>query len=207
MEFWFAFRRTHDVRFLLRCIFVSIIAFIKYGILGRKMGLHVTFGDGTPITLMEMSEIRSAIHKNMVYSRWEFGDIMCIDNFAVSHGRQPTYDHGRKIVVAWSDPVEKSNTLTSAEVENLPSDPIILENPQEYTPESTLTSQDAKTLKEAVVEKHFLRDEFLNPQELEAALSRKKTSLGSSLGLHKRGHSQPVLLHPSSDFWKEGSCS
>lgn len=160
------------------------------------MGLNATFGDGTPISVMEMCEIRRVIHKHMVFSRWELGDVLCLDNFAVSHGRQPTYDHGRKVVVAWSSSLEKANTLTSIEVEHLPADQKVFENPQERTPDSTLTSEDAETLKTTVKE-----STFVNVAELEAALAGKS----SSPGLHKRFHSQPVLLHPSSDFWKEAS--
>lgn len=162
------------------------------------MGLNASFGDGSPITALEMHEIRSAVHKNMVYSRWELGDIMCIDNFAVSHGRQPTYDHGRKVVVAWSDALVKTNTLTCAEDENVPSDAEPVEpNPQERTPESTLTAEDAKSLKSVLV----------NSKELEAALARKTLCSNdhSSSGLHKRVQSQPLLFHSSSDFWKESS--
>jgi alpha-ketoglutarate-dependent taurine dioxygenase len=58
-----------------------------------------------------MQFIRRAIHKNMVLNRWEKGDIVMIDNLSTSHGRQPTYDSGRRIVVAWSDVVEKDNAL------------------------------------------------------------------------------------------------
>jgi len=73
------------------------------------MALDVTFGDGTPISIREMHQIRKAVHKNMVFNRWEKGDLLMIDNFSTSHGRQPTYDSGRKVLVAWSEPVEKSN--------------------------------------------------------------------------------------------------
>jgi hypothetical protein len=118
------------------------------------MSLESTFGDGTPISVMEMHEIRSAIHRHMVYSRWKLGDMLCIDNFAVSHGRQPTYDTKRKVVVAWSDPLEKTNTLTCAEAENLAT---YTDNAQECSPESTLTTGDAQTLKEAVLEKGLSR--------------------------------------------------
>ena len=33
---------------------------------------------------------------------------MCLDNFSTSHGRQPTYDKGRMICVAWSHPQDKT---------------------------------------------------------------------------------------------------
>mmetsp|Transcript_30355 Transcript_30355/g.54923 ORF Transcript_30355/g.54923 Transcript_30355/m.54923 type:complete len:112 (+) Transcript_30355:81-416(+) len=101
------FLRTFDLRLLIRCIYVSIVAIVKYGLLGYKMGLNTTFGDGTPISIMEMHEIRTVVHKHMVYNRCELGDILCIDNFAVSHGRQPTNYHGSKVVVAWSHALKK----------------------------------------------------------------------------------------------------
>jgi hypothetical protein len=75
------------------------------------MALQVAFGDGTPISFREMHQIRKAVHKNMVFNRWQQGDLMLIDNFSTSHGRQPTYDKGRNIVVAWSDPIEKKNEV------------------------------------------------------------------------------------------------
>lgn len=176
------------------------------------MGLNVSYGDGSPFTALKMHEIRSVIHKHMVYSRWELGNIMCIDNFAVSHGRQPTYDNGRKVVVAWSDAVAKTITFKCAEDEHVlaPTDSLVsgAANPQERAPESTLTSEDAKTLKEAVLEKHVdhkVGGDLVNAKVLEAALARKTTNMKDSSGLRKRVHSQPLLLHPSSEFWKEAS--
>ena len=166
------------------------------------MSLESTFGDGTPISVIEMHEIRSAIHKHMVYSRWRLGDMLCIDNFAVSHGRQPTYDTKRKIVVAWSDPCEKTNTLTCANAENLvASGNEAFDNPQERTPELTLTTEDAQMLMEAVLEKRLEQRmdalaPLVNLQQVDAAFARKKA-------IHKRVRSQPVLLHPASDFWKD----
>jgi hypothetical protein len=178
---------------------MSIVCVIKYGLLGQKMSLDSSFGDGMPISVMEMHEIRSAIHKHMVFTRWQLGDMLLIDNFAVSHGRQPTYDRSRKIVVAWSDPLEKTNTLTCAEAEI-----VYCENPQERSPESTLTNGDAQILKEQVLEKclseilepHTDVATFMNHHEVDAAFARKSAS-------HKRVRSQPVLLQPTSEFWKQ----
>eukprot|EP00978_Attheya_sp_CCMP212_P045591 scaffold352411_cov51-Attheya_sp.AAC.1 len=109
-ELLLAFKRTKDVRYLVGAAFFFAVSFVtKYGLLGKKMALEASFGDGTPINAFEMHQIRKAIHKNMVLNRWEKGDILFIDNFSTSHGRQPTYDAGRKVVVAWSDPIAKSN--------------------------------------------------------------------------------------------------
>ena len=107
-ELWYAFIRVKDIKLLLHCILVSVFSFIKYGLLGYKMNLNTTYGDGKPITRQDMGQIRKAIHKNMVFTRWQKGDIMCLDNFSTSHGRQPTYDKGRMICVAWSHPQDKT---------------------------------------------------------------------------------------------------
>ena len=170
------------------------------------MGLNATFGDGTHISIMEMHEIRTAVHKHMVYSRWELGDILCIDNFAVSHGRQPTNDHGRKVVVAWSHALKKANMLTSESHVLVADDLKVLENPQERTPESTLNSEDAETLKATVIENHHQSSRAgsgVDAAELKATLSKQTVSSKSISGHHKRARSQPVLLSHSSDFWKE----
>lgn len=63
--------------------------------------MHCTFGDGTPIPDADMEAVRDAIWKNLRTFRWRRGDVVLIDNFAVSHGRLP-YRGPRKVVVAWS---------------------------------------------------------------------------------------------------------
>jgi hypothetical protein len=137
---WYAFRRTREWRLFVQFLVVAIFCIIKYGLLGHKMGLHATFGDGEPISAREMAEIRAVIHKNMVFSRWQKGDVLLIDNFSTSHGRQPTFDKGRKIAVCWADPIRKNDQVTSLE-------PVLLgDNPQERTPESTLTRHDSEML-------------------------------------------------------------
>jgi alpha-ketoglutarate-dependent taurine dioxygenase len=106
-ELFAAFHRTKDTRFLRHALRVGAKSIWKYGIRRQKMSLHVSFGDGSPISVWEIHQIRKAIHKNMVYNRWQKGDLLLVDNFSTSHGRQPTYDSKRQIVVAWSDPLDK----------------------------------------------------------------------------------------------------
>lgn len=108
-ELFFAFTETREWQFLARVLLVGIKSVIQYGIFRKRMAMDVRFGDGSPISWWEMHMIRKAIHKNMVLNRWQQGDLVMIDNFSTSHGRQPTYDGGRKIVVGWSDTIEKEN--------------------------------------------------------------------------------------------------
>mmetsp|Transcript_8548 Transcript_8548/g.12416 ORF Transcript_8548/g.12416 Transcript_8548/m.12416 type:complete len:450 (+) Transcript_8548:176-1525(+) len=172
-ELWFSFCRIKDIRLLIKCIIVIINSVIKYAILGYQMNLHVCFGDGEPISFWEMREIRRAVHRNTVLYRWQKGDICCIDNFSTSHGRQPTYDKGRKVVVAWAETLVKRNALTSAtaDIQAATQDQFkitgydtVVKNSQEVqTAETTLTSDDAQDLKDAFNEQQFgenLQDAF-----------------------------------------------
>lgn len=67
----------------------------------EDQAMSCTYGDGTPIPDAHMEAVRDAIWKNLVVTRWEAGDVVAIDNFAVSHGRMP-YSGPRVIAVAWS---------------------------------------------------------------------------------------------------------
>jgi hypothetical protein len=198
-ELWFAFCRIRDIQLLIHFILISIFTFIKYGVLGYKMALNTTFGDGTPITLKEMNEVRAAIHKNMVFSRWRKGDILCIDNFSTSHGRQPTYDRGRKVIVAWSAPFDKTMPVTTKpvfsvekmELMTVSEDVPGLASSPDVSPDSTLTEEEASELKESILSDHF---------EERRALPFSKREV--SMGAHKRLSSCPNLFAAHSDFWK-----
>jgi alpha-ketoglutarate-dependent taurine dioxygenase len=71
--------------------------------LGRTedQAMHCTYGDGTAIPDADMECVRDAIWKNMVFFKWERGDVVAIDNFSVAHGRMP-YRGPRKIAVCWA---------------------------------------------------------------------------------------------------------
>ncbi|CAB9504215.1 Taurine catabolism dioxygenase TauD, TfdA family [Seminavis robusta] len=122
-ELFAAFRRTKDLRYLMRALLLGVLSWIKYGpILRQQMALHVAFGDGMPLSIWEMHQIRKAVHENTIYNRWQQGDVVMIDNFSTSHGRQPTYDKGRNIVVAWSDPLAKKDAMANEHLTNSDND-------------------------------------------------------------------------------------
>lgn len=91
---------------------------------------------------------------------------MCIDNFSISHGRQPTYDLGRKILVAWSTPLnkrpfqlqcieeetaEKEIGVTKDYSDAILDDklvPGVMESP-DCTPNSTLTKEESEDLRDS----------------------------------------------------------
>ena len=53
-----------------------------------KLGFHTFFGDGSEIPERYLEHIRDVVWRNLVFNRWEEGDIVMIDNFRISHGRQ-----------------------------------------------------------------------------------------------------------------------
>ena len=53
-----------------------------------RVGFHTCFGDGSEIPEPYLEHIRDVMWKNMVFNRWELGDIVLIDNYWISHGRQ-----------------------------------------------------------------------------------------------------------------------
>jgi alpha-ketoglutarate-dependent taurine dioxygenase len=63
--------------------------------------MHCTYGDGAPIPDEDMEAVRDAIWSNLVCFRWQKGDVVAIDNFAVAHGRMP-YSGPRRVAVCWA---------------------------------------------------------------------------------------------------------
>lgn len=62
---------------------------------------NATFGDGTPIAVEMLDEIRAVTREQMILLPWQEGDLVQVDNMLVSHGRMP-FKGPRKILVAMS---------------------------------------------------------------------------------------------------------
>jgi alpha-ketoglutarate-dependent taurine dioxygenase len=60
------------------------------------------YGDGTPIETSVLDEIRGVYAEEAVRFSWQQGDIMMVDNFLASHGREP-FTGPRKVVVAMAE--------------------------------------------------------------------------------------------------------
>ena len=53
-----------------------------------SLGMNTCYGDGAAIPYRTVSHVRDTVWRNLVFNRWEQGDVLMIDNFRVSHGRQ-----------------------------------------------------------------------------------------------------------------------
>jgi alpha-ketoglutarate-dependent taurine dioxygenase len=60
------------------------------------------YGDGTPIEASVLEEIRGVYQEEAVAFPWQAGDIMMLDNFLTSHGREP-FVGPRRVVVAMAE--------------------------------------------------------------------------------------------------------
>jgi alpha-ketoglutarate-dependent taurine dioxygenase len=60
------------------------------------------YGDGSAIETSILDEIRELYHQTAISFPWQRGDILALDNFLASHGREP-YLGPRKILVAMAD--------------------------------------------------------------------------------------------------------
>ena len=66
-----------------------------------ELAMHCTYLDGSEIPAADMEVVRDVVWKHMVIFPWRRGDIVAIDNYAVSHGRLP-YAGPRRIAVCWA---------------------------------------------------------------------------------------------------------
>lgn len=60
------------------------------------------YGDGSPIENSVLDEVRSIYKQSAVSFSWQRGDILMLDNFLASHGREP-YLGPRRILVAMAE--------------------------------------------------------------------------------------------------------
>jgi alpha-ketoglutarate-dependent taurine dioxygenase len=66
-----------------------------------QRAMECTWADGTEIPFADVEAVREAVWKHLVVVPWRRGDVVAIDNFAVSHGRLP-YSGPRSVAVAWA---------------------------------------------------------------------------------------------------------
>jgi alpha-ketoglutarate-dependent taurine dioxygenase len=69
---------------------------------GRDIPRDAFYGDGTPIEDSVLDEIRRVYQDSAVTFAWQEGDILMLDNFLSSHGREP-FVGSRRILVAMAE--------------------------------------------------------------------------------------------------------
>jgi len=65
------------------------------------------YGDGSPIEDSILAEIRELYEREAVRFEWRAGDVMMVDNFLASHGRE-SFEGPRKILVAMAELYENT---------------------------------------------------------------------------------------------------
>ena len=66
------------------------------------------YGDGSPIEISVLDEIRQAYQQETITFSWQNGDILMLDNMLAAHGRLP-FVGSRKVLVGMANPFEANN--------------------------------------------------------------------------------------------------
>ena len=135
-ELYRVYKRLGNIKYWILSWLAWFLKIFLLHVLGpMKVGFHTCFADGTEVPEGHMTHVHDVIWKNMVFNRWKKGDILMIDNFRISHGRQVTllllnsaslvfkkgscmllflqpYSGKRKVVVSWSEPYLKPSHRT-----------------------------------------------------------------------------------------------
>lgn len=60
--------------------------------------LNARFGDGSPLDISALEQIRGTLEKESVLFPWQAGDVLILDNLLTAHGRMP-FSGARRIVL------------------------------------------------------------------------------------------------------------
>jgi hypothetical protein len=97
-EVWF----EHTAFFHISSLAASVRDVLLSEFAEEDLPFNTYYGDGTPIELSVLEEIRAAYQQHAVASPWQKRDLLLIDNVLVSHSRQP-FVGPREILVAMAD--------------------------------------------------------------------------------------------------------
>lgn len=95
-------RQGPALRYLGLAAFAAVLVAAKRRLRDEtEQAMYCSYGDGSPISDRTVDAVRTAIWNNLVFPRWQRGDVLVIDNRAIGHGRMP-YRGSRRVVVAWA---------------------------------------------------------------------------------------------------------
>ncbi|MDB5226611.1 MAG: Taurine catabolism dioxygenase TauD/TfdA [Bacteroidota bacterium] len=101
-EYHKIFKRQKRWETLKTSVLLDVLTFYKKLTKNpNDQSMHVTFGDDSQIPDYYIEHIQDVIWRNMVIQPWKKGDVICLDNFSISHGRLPYYGP-REIMVCWT---------------------------------------------------------------------------------------------------------
>jgi len=99
------YRRIFGLRPTLRHLALWQLARVLGALQARKpvdeRAMECTWADSSEIPDADVEAVREAVWKHLVVVPWRRGDVVAIDNYAVSHGRLP-YRGPRNVAVAWA---------------------------------------------------------------------------------------------------------
>ena len=105
-ELWF----NHAFFFNVHAIEpVEVRAALLESVAEDSLSTHTYFGDGEPIPIDVIEEIRAAYRAAAIGFHWRRGDALLIDNMRMAHSRTP-YAGSRKVVVAMTESFERPRT-------------------------------------------------------------------------------------------------
>ncbi|HJX28840.1 MAG TPA: TauD/TfdA family dioxygenase [Thermoanaerobaculia bacterium] len=68
----------------------------------EDLPINAYHGDGSPLSVADLEEVRQAYRDVMVAFPWRQGDVLVVDNMLVAHGRMP-FTPPRRVMVAMGD--------------------------------------------------------------------------------------------------------
>jgi len=96
---WF----NHAAFFHISTLEASTREILLAGLKEDDLPNNTYYGDGSPIELTVLEEIREAYRRETVSFTWQVRDVLMLDNMLVAHGRNP-YAGRREILVAMAEP-------------------------------------------------------------------------------------------------------
>lgn len=105
---WF----NHATFFHVSTLAPEVRAALLFEFSETELPTNTYYGDGTPIELSVLDELRQCYRDATVKFKWQEGDLLMLDNMLIAHGREP-YVGQRKILVAMAEAFSPANNQTA----------------------------------------------------------------------------------------------